>query len=215
MSTVKPNLDVPSARKIARGQISIVVDKTTERIASLSTKYPSKRGAWLRAVEHEFKQAYKETLIAVVSENRRVRAIYFLPLAEQYDGWVAIEVSVATFGAAMRYFRIAAITENAIIRLMQGLRDCSPFDTLKDELLEWFLPGVLTYMSLPNRADALSIPTKSGYFTAKWDHSHSTFVYVSWQPDRLLTDPERTVLDRLRREKRLSRVFRLVRFCST
>jgi hypothetical protein len=203
MSTYKPNLDMASARKIARGQISLVVDETAERIANLSTKFPSKRGAWLRAVENEFKEAYKEMLLAVVSEKRRVLAIYFLPLAEQYDGWLAIEVSMATFGTAMRVFKIAVISESAIIRLMMGLRDCRPFDALKDESLEWFLPTVLTCMTMPDRPDILCIPTKSGYFTAKWDHSHNTYVYTNWQPDRLLTDKDRAVLSGLRREERL------------
>jgi hypothetical protein len=203
MSTYKPNLDGASARKISRGQISLVVDNTAERIANLSAKFPSKRGAWLRAVENEFKEAYKEMLLAVVSEKRRVFAIYFLPLAEQYDGWLAIEVNIATFGTATKVFTIAAISESAIISLMRRLRDCRPFDALKDETLEWFIPSVLTCVTMPDRPDILCIPTKSGYFRAKWDHSHNTYVYTNWQPDRLLTDKDQTVLSRLRSKERL------------
>ncbi|MEI6807043.1 MAG: hypothetical protein WCK49_11180 [Myxococcaceae bacterium] len=202
MSINKPNLDVSSARTIARGQISIVVEDTAKRIASLSMKFPSKRGAWLRAVENNFKEAYKETLLALIPEKRRVLAVYFLPLAEQYDGWLAIEVSVATFGTAMRTFKLAAITENTIIKLMQGLKDCSHLDALKNELLDWFLPGVMTYMTTLNRPEIICIPTKSGYFIAKWDHSHITYVFTNWQPDRLLTDKEQVVLSKLRREKK-------------
>jgi len=55
------------------------------------------------------KEVYKETLQAVVSEKRRVRAIYFLPLAEEYEGWLVIEISTATLDTAMRTFKMAAI----------------------------------------------------------------------------------------------------------
>ncbi len=203
MSIYKPNLDAASARKIARGQISLAVDDTAERIAKLAMKFPSKRGGWLCAVEKQFKEAYKETLLAVVSEKRRILAIYFLPLAEEYEGWLAIEISIATFGTAMRTFKIAAIAESAIIKMMQGLRDCSTLDSLKDEILEWFIPSAVICMTMPGRADFLCVPTKSGYFNAKWDHSHNTYVYTSWQPDRLLTDKDQTAISRLRREQRL------------
>ena len=202
MNINKPNLDATSARTIARGQISIVVEDTATRIASLSAKYPSKRGAWLRAVESNFKDAYKDTLLAVFPEKRRVLAVYFLPLAEQYDGWLAIEVSVATFGTATRIFKLAAISENAIIRLMQGLKDCSHLDALRDEFLDWFLLSCMTYLAMPNRPEIICIPTKSGYFTAKWDRSHISYIYTNWQPERLLNDKKQFVLSKLRREER-------------
>ena len=81
MGIFKPNLDTASARKIVRGRISMAVDDIAERIAKISMTFPSKRGGWLQAVEKQFKEGYKETLLAVVSEKRRVLAIYFLPLA--------------------------------------------------------------------------------------------------------------------------------------
>ena len=203
MSTNKPTLDEASARKVARGQISVMVEKTAERIANTSTKFPAKRGAWLRAVEAGFRKGYKDNILTLVSEKRRVLVVYFLPLAEQYDGWLAVEASVATFGAEMRVFKISVISEHALARLMQGLRDCSLLDALRDQFLEWFLSTILACIASPNRPDILCVPTKSGYFTAKWDRMHSTFVYTDWQPDRLLTDKERTLLDRLRSEERL------------
>lgn len=209
MNIFKPNLDTASARKIARGRISMAVDDTAERIAKFSMTFPSKRGGWLQAVEKQFKEGYKETLLGVVSEKRRVLAIYFLPLAEQYEGWLGMEISIATFGKAMRVFYIAVITESAIIKLMQGLRDCRPLDSLKDEILEWFIPSALSCMTMPDRPDILCIPTKSGYFTAKWDPSHNTYVYTNWQPDRLLTDKDQTVISRLRLEQGLGMVAEL------
>lgn len=203
MNTNRPTLDAASARKIARGQISIVVDNTSERIAKLSTHFPSKRGAWLRAVEDTFRDAYKDTLLTVVSEKRRVLAVYFLPLAEQYEGWLAIEICVASFDGATRRFYLSAISEHAIVRLMQGRRDCSHLDALKDELLEWILVAMLNCIAGQNRPDILCIPTKSGYFTAKWDRNHSTYVCTNWHPDRLLPDKERAIAARLRHEERL------------
>ena len=203
MSTYRPDLDVASARKIARGQISLVVQETAERIANLPAKYPAKRDAWVRFVEKEFKEAYKETLLAVASQKRRVLAIYLLPLAQQYDGWVAIEASIVTFGKAMRFFPLAAISESAIIRLMQGIRACRPIDALKEESLDWFIPSIMAGIASPDRSEILCIPTKWGYFTAKWDYRHNAYVYTSWQPDRLLTDRDRAVLCKLRCEERL------------
>ena len=87
----------------------LVADDTVEQVTKLSMKFPSKRGGWLRAVEKQSKEAYKKTLQVVVSEKRRVRAIYFLPLAEEYEGWLVIEISTATLDTAMRTFEMAAI----------------------------------------------------------------------------------------------------------
>ena len=89
----------------------IVADDTVEQVTKLSMKFPSKRGGWLRAVEKQSKEAYKETLQAVVSEKRRVRAIYFLPLAEEYEGWLVVEISIATLDTAMSTFKTAAIDD--------------------------------------------------------------------------------------------------------
>jgi len=47
----------------------LVADDTVEQVTKLSMKFPSKRGGWLRAVEKQSKEAYKETLQAVVSEK--------------------------------------------------------------------------------------------------------------------------------------------------
>ena len=129
--------------------------------------------------------------------------VYFLPLAEQYEGWLAIEISMVSFGGGTRNIKISALSENAIARVMQGMRDCSPLDSLKGELLEWTLSSVMNCMANQNRPDILCIPTKSRVFTAKWDRNHCTYVYTNWQPERLLADKEQAIVDKLRREERL------------
>jgi hypothetical protein len=205
----KPTLDDASARKIARGQISVAIENINSRITSLATSYPAKRGAWLRVVEDHYKETYKETLLHIETDKRRVVAFFLWPLADSYDGWIAIDVVVATFGSGTRQLRIAAITENAVVKLMQGLRETSHLDALRAQTLDWALNRVMTCYAEQNRPNNVCIPTKSGYFTAKWDLLHKAYVFTGWHPDRLLNDREQAILERLRREKQIGMKDRL------
>lgn len=203
MLSEKPNLDLTSAKRIARGQINRVADTISERVARLPTQMPAKRMAWLRETENLYRQTYDEVLIGIASEKRRVFAVYLMPLAEEFEGWMSIEVAVASFKGARSSFVLAAVAEQTIARLMEGLKSVDAIEALRTELSEWNFIQLLQNMLLPTPQDVAYVATESGYFVAKWNADRHSYIMTSWLPDRLATDHERTVLRRLRREERL------------
>lgn len=203
MHSDKSNLDVASAKRIARGQINRVAETISERIARLPAQMPGKRLAWLREAENLYRQTYDEVLIGVASEKRRVFAVYLMPLAEQFEGWLSIEVAVASFKGARTNFVLAAVAEQTIARMLEGLKSVDAIEALRNELSEWNFIQLLQSMLLPTPQEVVYVATESGYFVTKWNADRHSYIMTSWLSDRLATDHERTVLRKLRREQRL------------
>ena len=197
------NLDLTSAKRIARGQINRVSESISARVARLPAQMPAKRLAWLRETEHLYRQTYDEVLIGIASEKRRVFAVYLMPLAQEFEGWLSIEVAVASFKGARSSFVLAAVAEQTIARMMEGLKSVDAIEALRNELSEWNFVQLLQSMLLPTPQDVVYVATESGCFVAKWNAERHSYIMTSWLPDRLATDHERTVLRRLRREQRL------------
>ena len=203
MHSDKSNLDMASAKRIARGQINRVAETISERIARLPAQMPGKRLAWLRETENLYRQTYEEVLIGVASEKRRVFAVYLMPLAEQFEGWLSIEVAVASFKGARTNFVLAAVAEQTIARMLEGLKSVDAIEALRNELSEWNFIQLLQSMLLPTPQEVVYVATESGYFVTKWNADRHSYIMTSWLSDRLATDHERTVLRKLRREERL------------
>lgn len=203
MHSDKSNLDMASAKRIARGQINRVAETISERIARLPAQMPGKRLAWLREAENLYRQTYDEVLIGVASEKRRVFAVYLMPLAEQFEGWLSIEVAVASFKGARTNFVLAAVAEQTIARMLEGLKSVDAIEALRNELSEWNFIHLLQSMLLPTPQEVVYVATESGYFVTKWNADRHSYIMTSWLSDRLATDHERTVLRKLRREQRL------------
>jgi membrane protein YqaA with SNARE-associated domain len=203
MLSEKPNLDLASAKRIARGQINRVAESISERVARLPSQMPVKRLTWLRETENLYRQTYDEVLIGIASEKRRVFAVYLMPLAEEFEGWLSIEVAMASFKGARTIFVLAAVAEQTIARMMEGLKSVDAIEALRNELSEWNFIQLLQSMLLPMPQDVVYVATASGCFVAKWNAQRHSYIMTSWLPDRLATDHERTVLRRLRRDERL------------
>lgn len=192
------SLDEKSARTIARGRISALLEHRNRAVRKILHNLPHKRNAWIRAVEKALRQALGESLISLVAAKRFV-LFYCLDPIEERPGWLSISGGWLQFSDVPISGSISLISAHAIARLMERRREVNPVTAFSSECLHW----TLLELTFDQRFPFVIVPTQTGYFVVEGNAEFTKYVFTTWLADRQLSDVEQKILAKLRLEKRL------------
>jgi hypothetical protein len=195
----KVSLDEKSARRIAAGR-NLDYLKNLFRQGN-KKPLPTKRIAWLRAVEARAKKSFGKSFLFARRDKRLLLCLLLLPLDSERPDSLHIVAHAFEFDKEDQVIIIAHCSGHAVGRVMERVREVDPIAAIAGEILDWTLINMFVESTNPH--DFILLPTRTGCFMCKGDHADFEIIIQTWLPDRLLNDAERGALDKLRNEQQL------------